>query len=757
MAKTNCPARYKNLGLETFGNKKKVTEELLKQFCKNDEYLYQQVRILLDLTDPESRKRFYPPFFDDELKSFGYQESYDMDSNPCYNFYGGGTNIYQIDFNTSDDGSNKIGNIFYDRNESIIDYDKTGDGINIYTDENGVGHAKIPETVETRQEQILVKEAELVTTQTPTTTVKSTTTTVATGKAKLDSYCYGPYGKMKPNGWWYVGFDKNKNYNVKSKWKKKPYAKGIPTKCRAQTFTARHTGWVTQVNLNLKTESNKKTASPFSCEIWATKKGVPYGGPIGRVEKSFTHTGGRIESFVFKKKVSVKKGKKYAIVMRSPLSHEGACYRTTGWPRTCYTNYMKGTYYYGSAYQSLDNGKTWVKYDKKAYGKLHYTASTMPVAFGFEVFVQPTKTITNKQTVTSYNQTQTLSDPQYEVVDSEYAYYPTGDHYLYFNIPSSNPINYLSINKFSNSECNGQQILFDISYNGEDWNKNDCVGNLEDGTGSYDLTATKPTFVSVRCNLKNTDETRTPDLTGVEFITDSDPSRKAYIRSIPYCPESETMLPACIWSEVDAKYSNEENTSVKIDVVREVEAQEIISIRYDTKEDLWSYYQEMYPNKKESDYTATQFRNAIFNDKKFLQYLKDQNPSIYVISALASSNANYHEYFNKLELSDYPAYPMLGCRKLSKEIILSANDFYTASSYNSAKTQFTYDTGVTLTNEVVDVVFQEPKDTQEGVVENVLVQGTDYTINGTNIIFKLNGTNFVKNVVKNTSTNEVKC
>ena len=60
MANTKCPARYKNLGLETFGNKRKVTEEILKQLCKNDEYLYQQIRILLDSTDPETRKRFFP-------------------------------------------------------------------------------------------------------------------------------------------------------------------------------------------------------------------------------------------------------------------------------------------------------------------------------------------------------------------------------------------------------------------------------------------------------------------------------------------------------------------------------------------------------------------------------------------------------------------------------------------------------------------------------------------------------------------------
>ena len=86
---TKCPPRYKNLGLETFSNKRKVTDEMLRQFCKNDEFLYQQIRILLDLTDPESRKRFHPPYFENQIKSFGYKSGWKNDR-PCYMFDNGG-------------------------------------------------------------------------------------------------------------------------------------------------------------------------------------------------------------------------------------------------------------------------------------------------------------------------------------------------------------------------------------------------------------------------------------------------------------------------------------------------------------------------------------------------------------------------------------------------------------------------------------------------------------------------------------------
>lgn len=760
MANTKCPARYKNLGLETFGNKRKVTEEMLKQFCKNDEYLYQQIRILLDLTDPESRKRFYPPTFEDEVKSFGYGVGVDEDNRPYYKFDDGGRNIFQIDFNTSNDGRFRRGNIVYDRDESIIDYDRTGDGIHIYVDEEG-GHAKISQVTGVKQELQLVKEAQTVEVVTPQTTTKTSSSTVATGKAVLDSYCYGPYGSMKPNGWWYVGYDLNKNYSIKAEWKKEQYSEGIPSKCRAQTFTAQNTGWITQVNLHLKSESNKTSASPFSCEIWETKDGKPYGGAIGRVEKTFTHTGGRIEAFVFNKQISVTKGKKYAIVMRSPLSYRDSCYRTVGWARTCYTNYMKGTYYYGAAFSSSDNGKTWIEYNSSAYGVLNCNVSTMPVAFGFEVYVQPTKEITTEEQVTEYITTYEQTEPEYDLVDIPYAYYPIGNHYLYFNIPSTNPINYLSINNLTDEEkLDGQKVIFDISYNGEDWNNNYHMSDNENGTGSYDLTSVNPTFVSVRCNLKNEDETKTPEVTDVEFIVDTVPSRKGYIRSLPYCPESETMLPACIWSEVNTEYINEDNTTVNVDIVREVEAQELISIRKDIKEELWIYYQEMYPNKLWSDYTEKQFRKAIQEDEEFIDYLKTQDPPIYVICDLAVSDEDYFEYFDSIELSHYPAYPMLGCKKLLNEIKIPARLFHEMSGYNNDNSEYTINTGYNLSKDMVNIIFQEPISSnglQNGVIENILVEDEDYRIDGKNIIFLLDGENINKNIVKDTYTGQIKC
>ena len=773
MANTRCPAIYRNLGLETFGNKRKVTEEMLKQFCKNDEYLYQQIRILLDLTDPESRKRFHPPVFEDEIKSFGYVASVDEEGKQCYKFDNGGDYNFGVNFNTKDDDVENINGTIYYNDESIIDYNRS-EGVDILvTDNEENGYVRIHEEVEVST--VDDKTQPIYKPEKKSTTIQTTT---KVGSPKKDSYCYGPYGSMKPNGWWYVGFDKKKNYNVKAKWKKKPYSKGIPTKCRAQTFTARHTGYITKVNLNVITESNKKTASPFSCEIWKTKKGVPYGGPIARVEQSFTdsnaYSGAHIRTFKFNKKAVVTKGHKYAIVMRSPLSHEGACYRIAGWPRTCYTNYMKGSYFYGYAFQSLDNGKTWLRYDKNAYGKLNASKSTMPIAFGFEVYVQPTKT----KIKTTPKSGKKLIGYEQQVVETPT--YAVGDHYLYFNIPASNPITKLTIDERGCGDIpEGCEVLWDISYDGDNFNNNNMIGEINNGAGDYDLSADKPTFVVVRCNLRNTDKYKTPTLRSVHFLVETTATRKAYIRGLPYCPESETMLPACIWSEVNAEYKNEENTDVKVDIVKEVEAQQTIRIRKDTIADLWDYYKDYYPTAQLNDMTEKSFRNKIQKDTDFINHLKTLEPPVYVISSFPSTNEEYFEYFKKIEFLHYPAYPLISCNKILGETILEADDFE-KSNYNPRNTEYILNLNRKLDDDLINIVFQQPQnedEKQEGVIETVLEYDKNYnhdvdwsssatgfssekdyafTEDKKGIIFNLNGTNMKKHIVLG-DDGEIKC
>ena len=72
----NCPPHYRNVGCSSFGEQKYVTADLLRQYCMNDEYLYQQILELWKWTGPVTRKRFNPiPL--DESKSFGVVQSTD--------------------------------------------------------------------------------------------------------------------------------------------------------------------------------------------------------------------------------------------------------------------------------------------------------------------------------------------------------------------------------------------------------------------------------------------------------------------------------------------------------------------------------------------------------------------------------------------------------------------------------------------------------------------------------------------------------
>ena len=345
MANTKCPARYKNVGLETYGNKKKVTEELLEQFCKNDEYLYQQIRILLDATDPETRNRFYPPTFEDETKSFGYSNGVN-DEKRCYKFNDGEEYVYQVDFTTNNDRRYRSGHIVYANDESLIDFEKTGSDIHIYADEDG-GHAKISQITGVKQEKVL-KEAP------PTNKVTKTTPTIVDdGKVLLDSYytnyeftdgysyktptlvsaSVGTLEKYKLSGKSLTSLtDKELNGIALTQ----KTSNGYPTYAIAQTFIPQHTGWISKVAMQINFfGSNSSHASyPIICEIRTTKKGAPTEKVLGRTEKIIDNKSFKKEIFKFKKHINVKKGKQYAIVMRGSYTS----YHVGGFPNGAYTN-----------------------------------------------------------------------------------------------------------------------------------------------------------------------------------------------------------------------------------------------------------------------------------------------------------------------------------------------------------------------------------------------------------------------------------
>lgn len=643
---TNCPPKYQNIQCESFGNKRKITSQLLRQFCKNDAYLKQEIDKLWDTTDPESRKRFYPNDYIDITNSFGIGdkklsslETKDyFYSQKVHNFNTINRFKYIFDLDLSNDYTGEVYNDTINTQcldihcDSLLDLENTYETVplEIVADDDGktlrpplsvesylntIFHDNVYETV---TEDIIKKAGTKYVTQKKETL----------GKAKKDAHFYGAYNNWNCNNHWYNGFDRTKNYNVKSAWKKDPYGEDkniirkygrIPSVCHAQTFKAQSNGKITKVSLNI--QGSKGAVSPCTVEIRATKSGKPTDTVLARTEKKFSGTGENIVAFEFKKdKAMVTKGKTYAIVVRSPFSHFDKCYRLGGWTTGCFSSSSK---YYGdgSSYTSTDNGHTWVKNgktsDTKSYGSHYYDwgINQKPVDFAFEVYVAPVsaKTIkkkvasnkSNKNTVTNTKTYQKLVKEAYtEKHTYEYIFFKQGAYYLYLKPIRTNPIDWFEIDStFIDSRtgelANGSKYWHWEYYNPKESRWEEVEGNMHD----FDNTHTNYTVLKlrVRCDvtqntfgglltvdnaLATTDDYQiTNELVTANKLVENpltflknftvrincyEPST-AYLKTHYYTPSKTDILGASIWSEVGAKAQTLGNATLEIDIIHQKE------------------------------------------------------------------------------------------------------------------------------------------------------------------------------------------
>ncbi len=280
----NCPPKYKNIGSQNFGDGKKVTADLLYQFCKNDSYLYKQVMDLWDKTDPETRKRFYPPYYMDTSKSYGVEpllfEGSELSSDDAlqnkvsendilkltksngtiqnaYHLSNALHEKYVVDFDYTNDrtywqmNSNSSYDTLVVENDKIIDDAST---LKIVAEDYGTADSPniIHTVLPTSTTSDITSKIPFVTTkywEEPQTVTKKYTKAERKklqkkinkkykklnknrkgnkkvdvfGKLVLDAHCSGPYKNWNANSVWYIGYNRHKNYNVKNAWKKDPY------------------------------------------------------------------------------------------------------------------------------------------------------------------------------------------------------------------------------------------------------------------------------------------------------------------------------------------------------------------------------------------------------------------------------------------------------------------------------------------------------------------------------------------------------
>ena len=865
-----CPPTYKNIGSESFGDNKKVTAELLYQFCQNDSYLYEQVKSLWDKTDPEHRKRFYAPYYMDTAKSYGIEPlvfsneddarislqrvSADDRENKLKNLNGNIQDTYHlsnveyeqydVDFDYTNDeahfdnGSNGQYNTLIINNDSIIEDSST---LRIVTENIGtddlpvIKHTVLPTpTTNTLTGKIPYKTYSIenkVTDTTKTTKKKVVTKEDVYGKLTLDANCDGPYHNWHANSVWYIGYNRHKNYNVKNAWRKNPDNTTIPSVCRGQTFKAKHSGELRKVVLLMKGSS--KSVSPCIVEIRTVKKGKPTTKVLARAEQKFNHSSKALVNFTFKKPCKVTKGTTYAIVVRSPLSNFNHCYWLGGWASTCFSNSKKRAYYDGETFLSEDNGKTWIVHGKKekCYGSHYYDwgFAEAPVNFGFEVYIAPktgTKSKTSYVPVTTGGQTVTqelIESTDYLTPSITMNYYEAGDYYLEFkpfvgnfytsitciydveqynegtNIgeykweifnPNTNEDgttigweNFadttLAVESHNNSSNKNFEVLFkqaltfvkvrlklhlednvldDVSefLNGFEQTVN-TLGETE-GISGQDLVNWVGEIVD-QFAWKSREETPLGirKLNSLSFRLNKKPSFKGYLRTLEYHPVQDGMLPACIWSEVDVDAMQKNNGDCKIDIVHEKTAIEHMKLYKINNIELIPYILDFTGETNESAYVDSDdvesFILADYNDKKkFIDYLKKQNPKVYLLPYYDEENSKYIYFFgNKaiapLELEHYPAYPINSCSIGTDDIQFNLHDSINNEITKKDSTHIEYThtenlTGVKSIN--ICYRYNDPNNEDETIVEfQQLTENDDYSVDGTKITFNVNSSSLL--------------
>lgn len=731
---TNCPKVYKNLQCESFGDRKKITSQMLRQFCKNDAYLYDQIMKLWDMTDPESRKRFYPPTFMDASRSFGIQcyalqdsekEYYDY-LDYVYRFSKITTYEYRINFNSNDedafeDCSDTSYKIIQD--DSIINSDSNANANKLEgVSDNGTITFRPTETTGTFHKDAVYQK------QTKIPAVPE-----ILGKAKKDAYCGGPYGNYHCNSFWYAGFNRAKNYNIKSKWNKNQDTYDIPSVCRAQTFTAENSGKITKVSLMM--QGDKSAKSPCIVEIRSTtKKGYPSTKVLARTEKKFTHSTGAMTAFSFKTKAEVKKGTKYAIVVRAPLNNFGKTYRWGGWAHTCFSNLKKEAYYKGDSYLSEDNGKTWIHYGKsrdgKSYGPHWYDwgIAEKPIDFAFEVFVAPIK---QKAKDGKTSRKPSVKKLKSAAIDLNFNYYKKGEYYLDFHPILCNPINKVTISPgYTDGEYSKDNYVWQIiepsthewkdmtRIEGDDWEY------IFAQQGKYHYIRLRLKFIVTSDivddrNVSNDEKAAylannltiitVPYFKNARVIIDCEHPTSAYLRTEYYNPDRTEMLSANIWSELSARTSVLNNASVEIDVIHKKEVIEHIKFYTIDNPDLvdhYIYYMNNYLNNYSFNWTSNSIANIILSDCEdtgdFVHYLSRQLTPIYLLPNEDCDTVFFNvDGMPTVKLPNLPAFPMNNCEINIEDPIVDIDDGTPIS--NISENGFVYDVGKNIKNSLKQI------------------------------------------------------
>lgn len=526
---TKCDPNYKNLDeIQSFSEGKYATVQWAEQNCKNDEYLKGQVDELNYRSPARIRKRWKPILVDD-ANSYGYKYGGDEYDNNVVMFSDNSSYEFPIDFSDF----------------SMIDVERSDCDFVRYIDGQGVERqcATVP------MEQ--------------------------TSSLNLDCRNFTENDKL--NSFWYVGFDKNKPYQVRPDWLNNWRDIDIPAVCRAQTFTIPEgisDGYLESVDLRIQSTGNAGTdwGSPLYVQLrktkrvktektfWSKKKKrsesytpkrygykyFPGSSPYTDVLAQSIYNPSRIppefHNFKFDRAVKVNSGEHYAIVMMSPLSHPDHCPHIGGWGRNC----AKDKYSGGDAFLSEKNSRHWKRYGKNDPTVNQYKLGMYtPLDFAFQCHIR----------------------------EYENGYDANEDFYLYLKPIHLNPIK--SIQLVPNGRGNEPQLTdlnleFQVSQSGRanSWvtlNQADLSINFnkDPETDEY------PHFAYIRVKMSTKVSGDAPYLDSLKIIVTMDTPKEMYVRTLKYTPKFTPMLGASAWSKIFSNFTVDPSVTGTAEIISE--------------------------------------------------------------------------------------------------------------------------------------------------------------------------------------------
>ena len=566
-----CPGdKYVNPGLTSFGEQKYVTADLLRLFCNNEEYLKKQIEKLEYLTPPAVRKNFKPlPV--DAGKSYGYKIQ--QNNNITFNK----STLKTLNFNFDD--------------LSIVDTAKTTAVWKSFLDDN--------RNVQHKYEVPLVQLDKGINKDTR----NFSPWTIRDENDNIIS------DDMTCNEFWYIGFDRNRNYEVRPNWLVNMLNGEIPGISRAQTFVAKSSGLLENVVLNLQGGTN--TGMPLVVEIRKTIDvdgvKVPVDSDVSHLayqEVKFTNTNPGVYSITFDHPCTLKKGETYAIVLLSPLSHYSNCYAVGGWNKHCHADNTPNEH----AFYSFNCGYTWIRYGKDEEVDYHQ-GKYAPQDFAFQCHIRELGTA-----------------------------YSTDECYLYLKPIFDNPIKSVTLG----AECDGSTatsgytLKYEVSNDGRTWK------SINNGGTIYFNNPVPVLFVRA---IFKSNGNKTPYIESLGLTLSTDVPHEMYVRTQFYQPQLSGILGASVWGRIYAPFTCDPLTNCTVEIIREKEVMEHFIIIEPI--DLINYtYIDGIEEDEIKGKTAQQLKDYLTNKSSVVKLLKKHN--IYVIGFIEE-----FKFINK------PAYPMI--------------------------------------------------------------------------------------------------